>query len=101
MVIGKPNAATLTTLEPSKVWLIRRETMKKLLAEWLDLAGRVIEDLAGRVLHRITLVEDLSLRLEKARLVRLLSENSMFPDQSPIFDKSLSRNVHSRLQCTV
>lgn len=74
---GQTNAATVTALEPSKVWLIRRETIKKLLIDRPDLAGRVIEDLAGRVSHLITLVEDLSLRSVEARLARLLLENSV------------------------
>jgi CRP/FNR family transcriptional regulator len=74
---GQPNAATVTALEPSQIWLIRRETMKKLLATQPELAGRVIEDLAGRVLHLITLVEDLSLRSVEARLARLLLENAV------------------------
>jgi CRP/FNR family transcriptional regulator len=74
---GQPNAATVTALEPSRVWLIRREIMKKLLATQPDLAVRVIEDLAGRVSHLISLVEDLSLRSVEARLARLLLENAV------------------------
>lgn len=74
---GQPNAATVTALEPSQVWLIRRETMKKLMVTQPELAGRVIEELAGRVLHLITLVEDLSLRSVEARLARLLLENAV------------------------
>ena len=74
---GQPNAASVTALEPSQVWLIRRETMKKLLVTQPELATRVIEDLAGRVTHLISLVEDLSLRSVEARLARLLLENAV------------------------
>lgn len=74
---SQPNAATVTALEPSKVWMIRRETMKKLLADQPDLAGRVIEDLARRVSHLIALVEDLSLRSVEQRLARQLLENAV------------------------
>lgn len=74
---GQPNAATVTALEPSRVWLIHRETMKRLLVAQPELAIRVIEDLAGRVSHLISLVEDLSLRTVEARLARLLLENAV------------------------
>lgn len=74
---GQANAATVTALEPSKVWLIRREMILKLLDTHPQFAGRVIQDLAGRVLHLISLVEDLSLRSVEARVARLLLENSV------------------------
>ncbi len=75
--IGQVNPATVSALEPSRVWLIQRETIEKLLDTHPEFARRVIEDLAGRVLHLISLVEDLSLRSVEARLARLLLENSV------------------------
>ncbi len=77
VLAGGTNAATVTALEPSQVWLIRRETILKLLDTHPQFARRVIQDLAGRVLHLISLVEDLSLRSVESRLARLLLENSV------------------------
>jgi CRP-like cAMP-binding protein len=73
---GQPNAATVTAMEPSKVWLIRRDVILRLLESHPQFARLVIQDLAGRVQHLITLVEDLSLRSVEARLARLLLENA-------------------------
>jgi CRP/FNR family transcriptional regulator, dissimilatory nitrate respiration regulator len=74
---GQPNMATVSALEPSKVWLIRRETILKMLDTHPQFSRRVIQDLAERVTHLITLVEDLSLRSVEARLARLLLEHSV------------------------
>lgn len=73
---GTPNPATVTALEPSTVWMIPREKMLALLETHPPLALMVIQDLAGRVLHLITLVEDLSLRKVESRFARLLLEES-------------------------
>lgn len=70
------NPASVTALEPSKIWLIRRETMLRLLDTYPQIAKHVIRDLAGRVLHLISLVEDLSLRTVEGRLARLLLEKA-------------------------
>jgi CRP-like cAMP-binding protein len=74
---GQPNPATVSALEPSKVWLIRRDTILKMLDMQPQFARRVIQDLAGRVMHLISLVEDLSLRSVEARLARLLLEHAV------------------------
>ncbi|MCB9135858.1 MAG: Crp/Fnr family transcriptional regulator [Anaerolineales bacterium] len=71
-----PNPATVMALEPSTVWLIRRETMLKLLETHPPLARMVIQDLAGRLLHMISLVEDISLRPVEGRLARFLLEQA-------------------------
>lgn len=68
------NPATVTALEPSTVWLIPRGRMLDLLETHPTLARVIVEDLAGRVLHLITLVEDLSLRKVEGRFARLLLE---------------------------
>ncbi len=74
--VESPNPATIVALEPATVWIVRRETMLQLLDEYPDLARVVIQNLAGRVLHLVTLVEDLSLRTVETRLARLLLERS-------------------------
>lgn len=70
------NPATVIALEPSTIWIIRRATMLRLLDDHPGLARAVIQDLAGRVLHLIQMVEDLSLRSVEARLARLLLEQA-------------------------
>ncbi len=67
-----PNPATVTALEPSSVWMIPYGKMQELLENHPPLARVIIQDLAGRVLHLITLVEDLSLRKVESRFARLL-----------------------------
>lgn len=73
---GAPNAASVTALETTRLWVISRDTMLKLLDANPRMARLIIQDLAGRVTHLITLVEDLSLRTVEARLARLLLEQS-------------------------
>lgn len=71
-----PNQATVIALESSVVWIIRREILLRLMDANPSLAHQVVHDLAGRVMHLIRLVEDLSLRSVEARLARLLLENA-------------------------
>ena len=71
-----PNQATVTALEPSRVWLIRREVLLRMMEEHPPLARQVVQDLAGRVMHLVRMVEDLSLRPVEARLARFLLEQA-------------------------
>jgi CRP/FNR family transcriptional regulator len=71
-----PNQASVEALEESALWLVPRNAMLRLLDENPSLARVVIQDLAGRVQHLISLVEDLSLRSVEARLARLLLERA-------------------------
>ena len=73
---GAPNQASVTAMEPTRLWMISREAMLNLLDSNPEIAHLVIQDLAGRVSHLIALVEDLSLRTVEARLARLLLEQS-------------------------
>jgi CRP/FNR family transcriptional regulator len=72
----EPNQATVTALEASRVWIVRREVLLSLLDAHPELARRVVADLAGRVMHLVRMVEDLSLRSVEARLARLLLEQA-------------------------
>lgn len=74
---GALNPATVTALELSTVFIIPRERMLDLLETHPPLARMIIQDLAGRVLHLITLVEDLSLRKVESRFARLLLEEAL------------------------
>ena len=71
-----PNQATVTALEASQVWIIPRNFLLALMAEQPAFALQVVKDLAGRVMHLIRLVEDLSLRSVEARLARLILEQA-------------------------
>ncbi|MEW6578126.1 MAG: Crp/Fnr family transcriptional regulator [Chloroflexota bacterium] len=70
------NPASVIALERSTIWVIQRDTMRRLLDDHPRLAHAIIQDLAQRVLHLIQLVEDLSLRTVEARLARLLLEQA-------------------------
>ena len=74
---GALNQATVMALEDAKVWVIPHDVMLRLLEKDPLLAQEVIVDLAGRVQHLISLVEDLSLRTVESRLARLLLEQSV------------------------
>lgn len=71
-----PNQATVTALEPSQVWIVRREVLLRLFDQHPGLARHVIADLAGRVMHLVRMVEDLSLRSVEARLARLILDQA-------------------------
>jgi CRP-like cAMP-binding protein len=71
-----PNQATVSALEPSVLWLVPREVLLKIMDENPSLAREVVRDLAGRVIHLVRMVEDLSLRSVEARLARLLLEQA-------------------------
>lgn len=71
-----PNQATVVALEPSLVWIVRREVLLRMLDEHPSLARQVVKDLAGRVMHLVRMVEDLSLRPVEARLARFLLEQA-------------------------
>lgn len=71
-----PNQATVTALETSTVWIIQRETLLALLEDHPALARQVVKDLAGRVMHLVRMVEDLSLRSVEARLARYLLDQA-------------------------
>jgi CRP/FNR family transcriptional regulator len=71
-----PNPATAIALEPAGVWLLRREAVMRLLHKRPDLAQRLIENMAGRVVDLVKLVADLSLRPVTGRLARLLLDGA-------------------------
>ena len=71
-----PNPATVIALEDSEVWLIRRETMNRLLEQNTGMARQVIAELASRLVQMLQLVEDISLYTVEARLARYLVEQA-------------------------
>ena len=73
---GGPNLITVEALEPARVWIIPRQPLLELIEEHPALCQVVIQNLAGRILHLMSLVEDLSLRPVEARLARFLIEQA-------------------------
>jgi CRP/FNR family transcriptional regulator len=71
-----PNQATVTALENSQVWIVRREVLLSMMDVYPALARQVVKDLAGRVIYLVRMVEDLSLRSVEARLARLILEQA-------------------------
>jgi len=69
---NRPNPATAIALEPAGVWLLRRDSIRRLMRERPDFTQRVIENMADRVVELVMLVADLSLRPVTGRLARLL-----------------------------
>ena len=69
---NQPNPATAVALEPVGLWLLPRQIMVQLMAERPLFAQHLIQQLAGRVIHLVGLVADLSLRPVVGRLASLL-----------------------------
>jgi len=74
--VETPNPATVIALEATIVWLVHQETMRQLLDAHPSLAQGIIRNLAGRVLHLVTMVADLSLQSVETRLARLFLDRS-------------------------
>lgn len=72
----RPNPASAIALEEAGVWLLRRDSILRLLRERPDFAERVLENMAGRVADLVALVADLSLRSVTSRLARLLLDEA-------------------------
>jgi len=72
----KPNPATVIALEPSTALVVRQDAILQLLDHHPGIARHILRNMAERVLHLVTLVEDLSLRTVEARLARLLLERA-------------------------
>lgn len=72
----RPNPATAIALEEVAVWVIPRRAMQQILTTHPDIALRVLETMADRIVDLVTLVADLSLHTVEARLARLLLEQA-------------------------
>jgi CRP/FNR family cyclic AMP-dependent transcriptional regulator len=73
---GGPNPATVVAMQPTTCVFIDRDSMVRLVKSYPTLAMAVIESIAARTRHLVTLVEDLSFRSVQARLARLLLEEA-------------------------
>ena len=71
-----PASATVIALEPSEVLVLERETLLSLINRHPQMAKVIMQSLARRVVHLVSMVEDLSLRTVEARLARYLLEQA-------------------------
>jgi CRP/FNR family cyclic AMP-dependent transcriptional regulator len=69
---GGPNPVSAMAALEATLWVIDCASMRDLVARFPALAAAVIENLAARSRHLLSLVEDLSLRTVSARLAKLL-----------------------------
>lgn len=69
---NQPIPATAIALEPAGVWLIRQESLQKLLREQPEFAEHLVAKLASRLLYLVSLVNNLSLLPVTGRLAHLL-----------------------------
>ena len=69
---GGPNPASAAATTDSTLCIVGREDIRRLARTYPQLAWALIESIARRARHLVSVVEDLSLRSVKARLARLL-----------------------------
>jgi CRP/FNR family cyclic AMP-dependent transcriptional regulator len=80
---GGPNPVSAMAALESVLLIIGRNAMLDLLNRHPALAQGVIENLAARARHLVSLVEDLSLRTVSARLAKLLLTQAVGSDAAP------------------
>ena len=80
---GGSNPVSAMAALDSVLRIIDRGTMLDLLARYPALAVGIIENLAARARHLLSLVEDLSLRTVSARLAKLLLAEAVGGDEAP------------------
>lgn len=78
---GAAYQGTTVTLEPVSAWVIPARIILDAIPRRPDLATAIIRHLGERILHYVTLVEDLSLRSVEARVAKALLQNAELHDQ--------------------
>ena len=73
---NKNNPATAIALEAVGTWLIPKAAVQQLLVAHPHVAAHVIENIADRVIHLVSLVADLSLHSVEARVARMLLDEA-------------------------
>ena len=74
--LARPNPATAIALEPSGLWLLRRDLLHPVLVAHPDVMLRVMTNMADRIAYLAGLVADLSLHTVEVRLARLLLDEA-------------------------
>ena len=72
----RANPATAITLEESGIWMLPRRALEDAIAEHPQMAFRIIENMADKIISLASLASDLSLKSVKARFAKLLLERS-------------------------
>jgi CRP/FNR family transcriptional regulator, cyclic AMP receptor protein len=72
---GGPNPVSARTMGPVLLYGIKKNDMEAILRDYPQIALNVIEVLAGRVRHLVSLVEDLSFRHVISRVAKILFEH--------------------------
>ena len=76
VLTGEVNIISVEALEASKVIIVQREVLLRMVDQHPSLAKSIIKNLAHRVLYAMNLVTDLSLRSVESRLARFLIEEA-------------------------
>jgi len=79
---GGPNPVSAMAALEATLWVIDCASMRDLVSRFPALAAAVIENLAARSRHLLSLVEDLSLRTVSARLAKLLLSQAQTGSES-------------------
>ncbi len=79
---GGPYPASADALEPSTVLAIPRRNLLALMEQYPAIAIGALTNVASRLRHMTSLVEDLSLRRVMSRVARLLLEHQVGPSLS-------------------
>lgn len=78
---GGPNPASVTAVESSNVYIIRRSGLHHLIITRHEVAEAVVLTLAKTLRHLVALVEDLSLRHVTARVAKILLDQETSAQQ--------------------
>jgi len=72
----RPNPATAVALEEAGIWLIPRAALEKIVLAHPALAIEIMENMADKIIERVTLAADLSLKTVEARFAQILLEQA-------------------------
>lgn len=79
---GGPNPAGAAAMEPTTVYVIRREDLRKLFMTRPEVAEAVVQNLASSLRHLVMLVENLSLHHVTARVAKILLDQEEASQQA-------------------
>jgi CRP-like cAMP-binding protein len=71
---GGPNPASAMAMEPTVVYAISGDQLRRLIRERPGVAEATVRSMAAALRHLVTLVEDLSFRHVRARVAKILLE---------------------------
>jgi CRP/FNR family transcriptional regulator len=94
---GGPNPATATAYSASTLWRVDRNELQGVASRYPVLAWALIENLARRARHLVTLVQDLSMRNVRGRLARLLLEQAQDQGEAEVDRFLTQEEMASRL----